>query len=386
MNERHVIDSWDELLASLDSAVQHPMQTAWDIYYYLQDNYKEAGSQQVRTLLALYMKIPVVRPSIIHSRMLGMAVKISEEYDDFRFPQFLQMWGYDDKLMSYDRRQQPGKDGRLYLSLKERVDRRLKSYTLHHQNAGEYAVDGIMTMYAVKVSENSKNGRRRYFVKLVAADGLEIVADSHPFPCKPWEIQGRLYDVSVRNSKQGNKRVEEVVFSQKRVGDVFPVIVGYVDKIDEKHGHYHIYDQQSRHFVAEKPGMEIKVGDFVEFAPIVPAIDKFKSAAVQKVISHDDGIVAFGTYSAVVSYVNLKDGYLRYRITSPIADTPEGKVSPEGFASLTNVCDDTSLHTMSVGDEINLLLFLKRGKDGMKRNHVVEICQKKKNHVDTVVR
>ena len=360
-------------MASLDSAAQHPVQTAWDIYYYLLDNYKEAGSQQVRTLLALYMKIPVARPSVIHSRMLGMAVRISEEYPDFRFPQFLQMWGYDDKLMSDDRLRQPGKGGRLYLSLKERVERRLKSYALHHHVAGEQTVDGIRTMYAVKVSENSQNGRRRYFVKLVAADGAELLADSHLFPCKPWEIQGRLYDVSVRVSQNGNERVEEVVLSQKRVGEVFPVTVGYVEKVDESHGHYHIYDKQSRHFVAEKPGIEIKTGDFVEFAPVIPAVDKFKSAAVQRVMSHDDGLAAFGTYSAVVTYVNPADGYLRYRITSPIADTPEGKVTPEGFAPLATIGDDALRSTMSAGSNVRMLLFLKRGKDGMKHNHVAEL-------------
>ena len=373
MNDRKVKYSWDELMASLDSAAQHPVQTAWDIYYYLLDNYKEAGSQQVRTLLALYMKIPVARPSLIHSRMLGMAVRISEEYPDFRFPQFLQMWGYDDKLMSDDRLRQPGKGGRLYLSLKERVERRLKSYALHHHVAGEQTVDGIRTMYAVKVSENSQNGRRRYFVKLVAADGAELLADSHLFPCKPWEIQGRLYDVSVRVSQNGNERVEEVVLSQKRVGEVFPVTVGYVEKVDESHGHYHIYDKQSRHFVAEKPGIEIKTGDFVEFAPVIPAVDKFKSAAVQRVMSHDDGLAAFGTYSALVTYVNPADGYLRYRITSPIADTPEGKVTPEGFASLATIDDDALRSTMSAGSNVRMLLFLKRGKDGMKHNHVAEL-------------
>lgn len=361
-------------MASLDSAVRHPMDTAWEIYYYLQENYKEAGSRQVRTLLALYMKLPIVKPSIIHSRMLGMAVRISEEYDDFRFPQFLQMWGYDDKLRSDDRRRQGGKGGRLYLSLKERVERRLKSYALHHHVAGEQTVDGIRTMYAVKVSENSQNDRRRYFVKLVAADGAEFIADSHLFPCKPWEIQGRLYDASVRKSQNGKERVDEVVLSQKRVEDVFPVTVGYVEHVDERHGHYHIYDKLSRHFVAEKPRIGIKAGDFVEFAPIIPAVDKFKSAAVQKVISHDDGLQAFGTYTAVVTYVNSTDGYLHYRITSPIADTPEGKISPEGFASLTNAGDEALRSAMSLGDNIRMLLFLKRGKDGVKHNHVALLC------------
>lgn len=373
MNDRQDTNAWDELLASLDSATQHPMDTAWDIYHYLKDNYKEAGSQQVRTLLATYMKIHVTKPSVIHSRMLGLAVKISEMYDDFRFPQFLQMWGYANNLRTEDCQRQPGKGGRMYLSLKERVERRLKSYALHHQDVCALEVDGIKTMYAVKVSEHSVNGRRQYFVRLVASDGMTLSADSHLFPCKPWEIQGKLFDVLIRTSRQGKDRVEEVVLSQKMVGDIFHIVVGYVENVDESHGHYHIYDQLSRHFVAEKPVQELKGGDFVEFAPIIPAEDKFKSAAVQRVLSHDEGLKAFGTYSAVVTYVNPTEGYLRYRITSQIAETPEGIVATKGFAPLAIVADEKRRSTMAVGDNIRLLLFLKRGKDGMKRNHVEEI-------------
>ena len=375
MNDQQTVDSWDELLAALETAVSHPIDTVWYIFRYLQKNYKEMGSQQVRTLLAAYMKIPVEKPSLIHSCMLSMAVKISEAYPDFRFPQFLDLWGYDKNLRDEDRQRQTGKDGRTYLSLKEKVDRRLQSYQLHHQNEQGEVADGIRSMFAVKVFESQVNGKRRYFVKLVAADGMELAADSHLFPCKPWEIQGRLYDVSLRKSKQGNERAVEVVLSKKGVGEVFPTMAGYVDGVDESHGHYHIYDALSRHFVAEKPQMMIKTGDFVTFAPIIPAEDKFKSAAVINVMPHADGLTAFGTFQAVVTYVNPTDGYLRYRITSPLPETPEGIVTAEGFASLVNVKDDELRKSLKVGDNIRLLLFLKRGKDKVKRNHVAEVVR-----------
>ena len=375
MNDRQPFDSFDELLAALETAASHPMDTAWYIFHYLQKNYKEMGSQQVRTLLAAYMKIPVEKPSLIHSCMLSMAVKISDAYPDFRFPQFLDLWGYDKNLRDEDRQRQTGKDGRTYLSLKEKVDRRLQSYLLHHQDEQREVADGIRSMFAVKVFESQVNGKRRYFVKLVAADGMELAADSHLFPCKPWEIQGRLYDVSLRKSKQGNERAVEVVLSKKGVGEVFPTMAGYVDGVDESHGHYHIYDALSRHFVAEKPQMMIKTGDFVTFSPIIPAEDKFKSAAVINVMPHADGLTAFGTFQAVVTYVNPTDGYLRYRITSPLPETPEGIVTAEGFASLVNVKDDELRKSLKVGDNIRLLLFLKRGKDKVKRNHVAEVVR-----------
>lgn len=375
MNDQQTIDSWDELLAALETAVSHPLDTAWCVFRYLQKHYKEMGSQQVRTLLAAYMKMPVERPSLIHSCMLGMAVKISEKYMDFRFPQFLNLWGYDKNLRDEDRQRQTGKDGRAYLSLKEKVDRRLQSYLLHHQDEAQQNIDGIRSMFAVKVFESIVNGRKRYFAKLVAADGMEIVADSHLFPCKPWEIQGRLYDVSLRKSKQGNERAVEVVLSKKGVEEVFPTLVGYVDGVDEGHGHYHIYDPLSRHFVAEKPKMMIKTGDFVTFSPIIPAEDKFKSAAVINVMPHDEGLTTFGTFQAVVTYVNPTDGYLRYRITSPIPETPEGVMTAEGFASLVYVKEDELRKSLKVGDNIRLLLFLKRGKDKVKRNHVAEVIR-----------
>ncbi len=365
--------SWEELLASIETASLHPMETAWNIYRYLKQNYTTIGSMQVRTLLSGYIKLPVEKPSLIHSCMLDIAVRISAEYDDFQFPQFLKMWGYDANLREEDSQRQTGKDGKSYLSLREKTEKRLRSYILHHQQEAPQAAVGIKKMYAVKVFESTMNGKRRYFAKLVAPDGMELSADSHLFPYKPWDIQGKLYDVSISTSKQGNERAEEIVASRNRVGDVFPTMAGYVDGIDQTHGHYHIYDALSRHFVAEKPQIMIEHGDFVLFSPIIPEKDKFKSAAVVSVMKHDDGLEAFGTYTALITFMNPTEGYFRYRIISQIKDTPEGIITEEGFASLVYVKDDKLRKTLKVGDKIRLLLFLKRNKDGEKRNHVAEV-------------
>lgn len=373
MNTSKPSVSWEELIASIETASLHPMETAWNIYRYLKQNHTAIGSRQVRTLLSGYLKLPVEKPSLVHSCILDIAIRISAEYDDFQFPQFLKMWGYDVNLREEDRQRQMGKDGKSYPSLKEKTERRLQSYILHHQDDAPQAMEGIKTMFAVKVFESSVNGKRRFFAKLIAPDGKELTADSHLFPCKPWEIQGNLYDVSIRTSKQGNERAEEILVSKKRVGDVFPTMVGYVEGVDEGHGHYHIYDALSRHFVAEKPKTMIKHGDFVLFSPIIPEKDKFKSAAVVNVMKYDDGLAAFGTYNAMVIYMNPTDGYFRYRIISPIKETPEGEITEEGFASLVYVKDDNMRNTLKVGDKIRLLLFLKRSKDGEKRNHVAEV-------------
>ena len=367
--------TWEELLDSIATGAAHPDDTNWKIFRYLQNNYKTIGSVTARTLLAAYMKLHVKRMSLIDSCMLGMAVKISETYVDFKLPKFLEAWGYDSCLRAQDLQRQTGKDGRQYLSLKERVERALQSYRLHHPEECKGECEGVVSMYAAKVFEKETNGRKRRYVKLVATNGSELIADSHQFPCRPWEISGRLFDVLTRVSKQGNERVSDIVVSQKRVDEVFSVKVGFVEFIDESHGHIHVYDSQSRHFVAEKSAcsaLKISVGNYVRFCPIIANGDHFKSAAILNVMDKYEGRKAFGIYEAKVEYANAKDRYIRYSIESAIRYTPEGNIIKAGFASTANLPEDVR-NGMVQGSHVHLVLFLKRGKDGMKHNYVAEV-------------
>ena len=367
--------TWDELLESIATGAAHPDDTNWKIFRYLQNNYKTMGAVTARTLLAAYMKLHVKRMSLIDSCMLGMAVKVSETYDDFKLPKFLEAWGYDQFLRPQDLQRQTGKDGRQYLSLKERVERALQSYRLHHPEESDGECEGVVSMYAAKVFEKEKDGRKRRYVKLVATNGSELIADSHQFPCRPWEINGRMFDVLTRVSKQGNERVSDIVASMKRVDEVFSVEVGFVEFIDESHGHIHVYDSQSRHFVAEKSAcsaLKISVGNYVRFCPIIANGDHFKSAAILNVMDKYEGRKAFGIYEAKVEYANVKDRYIRYSIESAIRYTPEGNIIKAGFASTANLPEDVR-NGMVQGSHVHLVLFLKRGKDGMKRNYVAEV-------------
>lgn len=367
--------TWEELLNSIATGAAHPDDTNWKIYRYLQNNYKTMGSVMARTLLAAYMKLHVKRMSLIDSCMLGMAVKISETYVDFKLPKFLEAWGYDSCLRAQDLQRQTGKDGRQYLSLKERVERALQSYRLHHPEECKGECGGVVSMYAAKVFEKEANGRKRRYVKLVATNGSELIADSHQFPCRPWEISGRMFDVLTRVSKQGNERVSDIVVSAKRVDEVFSTEVGYVEFVDESHGHIHVYDSQSRHFVAEKSAhtaLKISVGNYVRFCPIIANGDHFKSAAIVGVMDKYEGRKAFGIYEAKVEYANAKDRYIRYSIESAIRYTPEGNIIKAGFASTANLPEDVR-NGMVQGSHVRLILFLKRGKDGMKHNYVAEI-------------
>ena len=367
--------TWDKLLDSIATGAAHPDDTNWKIYRYLQNNYKTIGSVTARTLLAAYMKLHVKRMSLVDSCMLGMAVKISETYGDFKLSKFLEAWGYDSCLRAQDLQRQTGKDGRQYLSLKERVERALQSYRLHHPEECKGECEGVVSMYAAKVFEKETNGRKRRYVKLVATNGSELIADSHQFPCRPWEISGRLFDVLTRVSKQGNERVSEIVVSAKRVDEVFSAEVGFVEFIDESHGHIHVYDSQSRHFVAEKSAcsaLKISVGNYVRFCPIIANGDHFKSAAIVSVMDKYEGRKAFGIYEAKVEYANVKDRYIRYSLESAIRYTPEGNIIKAGFASTANLPEDVR-NGIVQGSHVHLVLFLKRGKDGMKHNYVAEV-------------
>lgn len=367
--------TWDELLESIATGAAHPDDTNWKIFRYLQNNYKTMGAVTARTLLAAYMKLHVKRMSLVDSCMLGMAVKVSETYGDFKLPKFLEAWGYDQFLRPQDLQRQTGKDGRQYLSLKERVERALQSYRLHHPEESDGECEGVVSMYAAKVFEKEKDGRKRRYVKLVATNGSELIADSHQFPCRPWEISGRMFDVLTRVSKQGNERVSDIVASRKRVDEVFSVEVGFVEFIDESHGHIHVYDSQSRHFVADKSAcsaLKISVGNYVRFCPIIANGDHFKSAAIVSVMDKYEGRKAFGIYEAKVEYANVKDRYIRYSIESAIRYTPEGNIIKAGFASTANLPEDVR-NGMVQGSHVHLVLFLKRGKDGMKHNYVAEV-------------
>ena len=367
--------TWDELLDSIATGAAHPDDTNWKIYRYLQNNYKTIGSVTARTLLAAYMKLHVKRMSLVDSCMLGMAVKISETYGDFKLSKFLEAWGYDSCLRAQDLQRQTGKDGRQYLSLKERVERALQSYRLHHPEECNGECEGIVSMYAAKVFEKEINGRKLRYVKLVATNGSELIADSHQFPCRPWEISGRIFNVLTRVSKQGNERVSEIVASAKRVDEAFSAEVGFVEFIDESHGHIHVYDSQSRHFVADKSAhtaLKISVGNYVRFCPIIANGDHFKSAAIVSVMDKYEGRKAFGIYDAKVEYANVKDRYIRYSLESAIRYTPEGNIIKAGFASTANLPEDVR-NGMVQGSHVRLILFLKRGKDGMKHNYVADI-------------
>lgn len=364
--------TWEILIDSVSNAASHPNETVWIIYRYLIQHYKTIGSQEARMLLVVYLRLKMrIDPhSCIHLYMLDLAVSISEEYTDFQLVRFLRMWGYGRNLCEEAMCRTVGLYGQ---SLKRRVDYAVQSYLLRHPENGIHGRSGaVVSMYAVKMFER----KQHLLVKLVAANGLELIAGSQLFPCKPAEICGKMYEVLTRVSEHGKLQASEIVEARRRMADAFPTQTGYVDRIDDIRGYIHVYDAKSGHFVANKEYVSadiiVRQGCFVLFCPIIVNGDHFKSAAILGVLDRTEGRKAFGTYVALVLAVNCKDGFLRYVIETAIKPTTEGTVTKEGTVSLL-VLSEEDREKIAKGQRVRLLLFLKRCKDGVKRNHVVEM-------------
>ena len=290
--------TWQELMASMDSAKAHPTDTAWDIYWYLKNNYQECGSEQTRMLLFAYTKIPLERPSLLHSCILQLALKISEQYDDFNLLNFIRIWGYNQFLRSEDKEGRTTEDGKYFISLEDRTERTVREYL-----------------------------------------------NRHPEHCPL-------------------KRDPELPM-------ILPPIIGYVNSYDAKNDFFHIFDNASRHFVAKSPKVLPLIGEYVWFTPIIPANSRFKSAVIIKQEEHIAGRETFGTLDAVYLQTDTEKKTFRYKITSPLPDADGGTMVAEGNASLKLLnCPKGKYPEEST--HLKLVVFLVRGSDGTKYNHVAE--------------
>ena len=152
---------------------------------------------------------------------------------------------------------------------------------------------------------------------------------------------------------------------------ILPPIIGYVNSYDAKNDFFHIFDSGSRHFVAKSPKVLPLVGEYVWFTPIIPANSRFKSAVVIKQEEHSSGREAFGTLDAEIISIDNKKHTFEYKITSPIPHADGGVMSQEGYAPIKILKDDRK-RAPQIGDKVSMVVFLVRGSDGVKYNHVAE--------------
>ncbi len=128
--------------------------------------------------------------------------------------------------------------------------------------------------------------------------------------------------------------------------------------------------------MAISPKVTLDVGEFVWFTPIIPSNSTFKSAVIIRQEDHQRGSELFGLTEAEVTFVNTKEHYFGYKLLSQPPSTTEGCYAPEGTAATKVISkagkDGPSRPALKKGQHVKLLLFLTRGKDGQKHNHVAE--------------
>lgn len=387
---------------------------AWIIAKALNREHERLGSIRCRQFLADYLKLPTERPSRLHSAILSAAIKVAEKHADFRFASFLKLWGIE-KLRPEDYERQHAQDGKSFPSLAERTARTLgHSLLLHPErttNAEEAssAMDQflssfglhISTMIVTRIKEaKGKDGRKYLFVTVTSPEGLEIETISHnlqPSPLQPlpegkrhYVNIGQLYDV-LFYQKQGNVTVpndsslviKAAYLSPKKAQDYFPTAIGYIEAVDSAHGHMHIYDKHSRHFVAPIQRFTKEVaGDFVRFIPIIPAASKFKTAIIQVAVPSDSTEVQSILRDVRIFHIDEKRGFASWVINdsdepltellSPI-QLSEGMQSPvfrQGYISLASPLLTAPLE---IGTTLRVLVYLRRSKGGAKHPHIARI-------------
>ncbi|MFG5858986.1 hypothetical protein LDB17_12380 [Dysgonomonas sp. Shenzhen-Wh21] len=73
--------------------VVHHESYGWTIYSYVTKNFSNLNSLEIRTLLRDYMILENSRPSRLHTLFLNFAMKVSEQFPDFKLLPFVKMFG-----------------------------------------------------------------------------------------------------------------------------------------------------------------------------------------------------------------------------------------------------------------------------------------------------
>lgn len=419
-----------EQLSELYHSCEHPDATlaeryAWIIVKALYSDELEHDSLRSRQYLAEYMHLNLPRPSKVHSAILGAACSIAKRFADFRFAPFLRMWDVR-HLRQEDYAPGRSEDGKVFLSLAERVAKAYMHALLIRPDevlpqeqldvlrpiaqGMRYGSPRTMLVTQVKKVDTSR-GRPMRFAQLIDARGFELDCEVHalaPHPLVPvagdrhYVNVGQLYDVLPRAKKRPADApvetqkyvVEEAVLSSGRLGEAYPLCVGYVERYDAKHQHFHIFDAQSRHLVAEASSQRLgqygrpvlSAGDYVSFAPIVPRPKSeggkvFKMAYVVGKYAPAEGPVAFGLREAKVLFVDAAKKYYRWELTDtsrPIVE--QGTTEPSFTSGFVSFEGDYGPHPNGqnlpeVGEVVLLVVFLHRGKDRQKRPRVVQVLR-----------
>lgn len=288
----------------------------------------------------------------------------------------------------------------------------------------------IHPMLVTRIKEAvNKEGRKFIFVTLTSPEGLEVECISkqlqphplHPLPegKRHYVNIGQLYDCLLRikpsspspssplatvpdvfpsgnpsAASSSGLTLAEAFLSQQPPTDVFPTEIGYLESIDQQHAHMHIFDSRSRHFVApiQRFSRE-KVGDFVRFIPIIPAGSKFKTAIILTTVPSDSSEVLSTLRDIHIININKEKAYATWELTdktSPITELLSplqlslGESSPtftSGYLNLASV-PDISPSDLREGQTFQAFIYLRRGKDKLKRPHISKIRKGPQSHTE----
>ncbi|MDO4191333.1 MAG: hypothetical protein Q4D14_06590 [Bacteroidales bacterium] len=357
----------------------------------LTQNTEELGALKCRQLLAEAMKLDLKRPSYHYSSILWAACKVASTFTEFHFVPFLNLWNPTDNLRQEDYKQSKDKEGKLYPSLAERMTKLCRQAQLIRPEekttftlSKTFGYTSICPMLVTKVTTAEKNHRKLHFVRLSLSNGVEVEAEAHALRANPLEPSdkrhyvnvGQVYNVLLREkSEPKSYRLVDAVLSKQHITEVFTCQVGYVEHIDKEHGHIHIYDGFSRHFVSEgQKFIRCAEGDFVSFIPVVPRESRFKKAIIVTTTQTQHTLYEqFPPREVIITYVNEEKNFCRWELTNPDKPVVE-QLSPLQVAEgetptpfTAGFIDIDKLQSWSVpvvkGQKFECIIFLKRNKE-----------------------
>ena len=86
---------------------------------------------------------------------------------------------------------------------------------------------------------------------------------------------------------------------------------------------------------------------------------------------HIAGRESFGTLDAEILSIDNKKHTFQYKITGSLPHADGGVMSQDGYAPIKILKGDRK-RAPQIGDKVRMVVFLVRGSDGVKYNHVAE--------------
>ncbi len=390
---------WSQLAEALQHADDRPVQAAEAICWYLRQHLGEVSNDEVQLLLRSFFLLPVARPSALYSLLLEVMLDYAEGHDEFNLVDFLQQWGLERNLRQDDRDIMVVQ-GVACPSLRQRaVHARVRYQFRHPATRDEACRRYILPMMAVKVY-----AMQQPVVRLVSPDGeelsvlLERLSVQQPvgklFEVLRWYADGDEMwnddnplvlceeccvtesDVGY-GSGNGALRYEAIQLSHASAASTFPLVAGYVDRIDSYHAHIHIFDAFSRHFVADAALWQARVGQYVTFYPVVPKHSGFKSAVISELLPPQVGVHRFGFHTIHLMAYDANGAVFGWRLLDAECIVEAGTASPaynSGYISYSFLVS-CGVVAPCVGDVLRVNIFLKRAADGIKYPYICYACR-----------